>query len=81
MSSSGAALAKGLAFINKSKQDSKSRYEQDLNVTCVRVMQYVGGYTEFMNLPLSAFIQVTKAIRRMDELQYEKEKAMFGRKR
>ena len=63
--------------------DSKQSLDNEKRVLIgyLKVMQMVGGYNQFMDLPISAYNPLIKGISEMERLQAEKEKSMFGNKK
>ena len=69
-------ISKAKGFIKDSKNNSKTI--SDMRIINVRVMGCVGGYDQFLTLPIPAYIEIVRGLQAMDKLQFEKEKAMFG---
>lgn len=54
--------------------------EKMFQATVVRVMSTVGGYDQFMRLPIPVFQEVVKGLQELDRIEMEKQKALMGGK-
>lgn len=59
-------------------QKQRSQKEDTLAATIVRVMKVVGGYEQFLALPMPTYDLIVKGLLELDRLEAEKTKAMMG---